>query len=263
MTARVLDGLRATGWVVAEHAVAGAWPRPDGAALAASGRRRRHRAPARAAPRSTASWRPAPTASSCRQRRPACASSSSSTCRSGCARSPCGRGGAARPHGGIGRRHDERLGARRAARRVRPRSGCRARRAPGRRRCTVVGGHRRTATRLLCVAAVTALKGHADLVAALALVADLPWSCVVAGALDREPDVVGRAPGPARDGGADRSRAPRRRPARRRPPGGVCRRRPPRAALPRRDVRDGRDRGARARSPGGRDRRRWSARGPG
>ena len=52
-------------------------------------------------------------------------------------------------------------------------------------------------TRLLCVAAVTALKGHADLVAALALVADLSWSCVVAGALDREPDVVAAAPWPA------------------------------------------------------------------
>ncbi|WP_344256820.1 glycosyltransferase family 4 protein [Terrabacter carboxydivorans] len=44
--------------------------------------------------------------------------------------------------------------------------------------------------RLLCVAAVTAHKGHADLVAALALVADLSWSCTVAGSLDREPDVV-------------------------------------------------------------------------
>jgi hypothetical protein len=44
--------------------------------------------------------------------------------------------------------------------------------------------------RLLCVAAVTAQKGHADLVAALALVADLPWSCVLVGALTREPDVV-------------------------------------------------------------------------
>jgi hypothetical protein len=43
---------------------------------------------------------------------------------------------------------------------------------------------------LLCVAAVTAHKGHADLAAALGLVADLPWSCVVAGSLDREPDVV-------------------------------------------------------------------------
>ena len=43
---------------------------------------------------------------------------------------------------------------------------------------------------LLCVAAVTAHKGHADLAAALGLVADLSWSCVVAGALDREPAVV-------------------------------------------------------------------------
>jgi glycosyltransferase involved in cell wall biosynthesis len=50
-------------------------------------------------------------------------------------------------------------------------------------------------TRLLCVAAVTALKGHADLVAALARVADLSWSCVVAGALDRDPDVVTRLRG--------------------------------------------------------------------
>jgi glycosyltransferase involved in cell wall biosynthesis len=48
----------------------------------------------------------------------------------------------------------------------------------------------REGTRLLCVAAVTALKGHADLVAALTLVSDLSWSCVVAGSLDREPDVV-------------------------------------------------------------------------
>lgn len=44
--------------------------------------------------------------------------------------------------------------------------------------------------RLLCVAAVTAHKGHADLVAALALVADLSWSCTVAGSLDRETEVV-------------------------------------------------------------------------
>ncbi|WP_256794818.1 glycosyltransferase family 4 protein [Terrabacter sp. Ter38] len=44
--------------------------------------------------------------------------------------------------------------------------------------------------RLICVGAVTALKGQADLLAALALVADLPWSCVLVGALTREPDVV-------------------------------------------------------------------------
>ncbi|MGO4362586.1 glycosyltransferase family 4 protein [Terrabacter sp. RAF57] len=44
--------------------------------------------------------------------------------------------------------------------------------------------------RLICVGAVTALKGQADLLAALALVDDLPWSCVLVGALTREPDVV-------------------------------------------------------------------------
>ncbi|WP_147067938.1 glycosyltransferase family 4 protein [Terrabacter aerolatus] len=46
--------------------------------------------------------------------------------------------------------------------------------------------------RLLCVGAVTAIKGHADLLTALALVADLPWTCVVAGSLDREPELVAR-----------------------------------------------------------------------
>lgn len=42
------------------------------------------------------------------------------------------------------------------------------------------------ASRLLCVAAVTPRKGHDVLVDALATVADLPWSCVCAGALDRD-----------------------------------------------------------------------------
>lgn len=44
--------------------------------------------------------------------------------------------------------------------------------------------------RLLCVGAVTAHKGHADLVAALALTRELSWSCVLAGALTVEPNVV-------------------------------------------------------------------------
>ncbi|HET8595117.1 MAG TPA: glycosyltransferase family 4 protein [Intrasporangium sp.] len=44
--------------------------------------------------------------------------------------------------------------------------------------------------RLLCVAAVTAHKGHTDLVAALALIRELPWTCVLAGALTVEPAVV-------------------------------------------------------------------------
>jgi glycosyltransferase involved in cell wall biosynthesis len=44
--------------------------------------------------------------------------------------------------------------------------------------------------RLLCVGAVSTHKGHADLVEALGLVAHRPWTCVLAGALTREPDVV-------------------------------------------------------------------------
>lgn len=50
----------------------------------------------------------------------------------------------------------------------------------------------RAGSRLLCVGAVTAHKGQADLLAALSLVADLAWSCVVAGSLDREPELVAR-----------------------------------------------------------------------
>jgi glycosyltransferase involved in cell wall biosynthesis len=42
-------------------------------------------------------------------------------------------------------------------------------------------------SRLLCVAAVTPGKGHDVLVEALAEVADLDWSCVCAGCLDRDP----------------------------------------------------------------------------
>jgi glycosyltransferase involved in cell wall biosynthesis len=41
--------------------------------------------------------------------------------------------------------------------------------------------------RLLCVAAVTPLKGHDLLVAALASVADLPWRCTCVGSLDVDP----------------------------------------------------------------------------
>ena len=45
---------------------------------------------------------------------------------------------------------------------------------------------------LLCVAAVTAHKGHDVLLGALAAIADLPWSCVCVGTLDREPAFVAR-----------------------------------------------------------------------
>jgi glycosyltransferase involved in cell wall biosynthesis len=43
---------------------------------------------------------------------------------------------------------------------------------------------------LLCVGAVSPLKGQADLAVALGLVADRPWHCVLAGALDVDPDCV-------------------------------------------------------------------------
>jgi len=46
--------------------------------------------------------------------------------------------------------------------------------------------------RLLSVAAVTPRKGHDLLVGALAALADRPWTCVVAGALNRAPDHVER-----------------------------------------------------------------------
>jgi glycosyltransferase involved in cell wall biosynthesis len=47
-------------------------------------------------------------------------------------------------------------------------------------------------TRLLCVAAVTPVKGHDLLAEALAGVADLPWSCECVGPLDRDPGFVER-----------------------------------------------------------------------
>ncbi len=43
---------------------------------------------------------------------------------------------------------------------------------------------------LLCVAAVTAHKGHDVLLTALAATVDLPWRCVCVGTLDREPAFV-------------------------------------------------------------------------
>lgn len=46
------------------------------------------------------------------------------------------------------------------------------------------------ASRLLCVAAVTPRKGQAVLVEALAAVADLPWTCVCAGPVTRDPGYV-------------------------------------------------------------------------
>lgn len=47
-----------------------------------------------------------------------------------------------------------------------------------------------TGNALLCVAVVGPHKGHDVLVGALAQVADLPWTCVCAGAVDRDPGFV-------------------------------------------------------------------------
>jgi glycosyltransferase involved in cell wall biosynthesis len=52
--------------------------------------------------------------------------------------------------------------------------------------------------RLLCVAAVTAHKGHDVLLNALASIVDRPWRCVCVGSLDREPDVPAGLPPMAR-----------------------------------------------------------------
>jgi glycosyltransferase involved in cell wall biosynthesis len=47
-------------------------------------------------------------------------------------------------------------------------------------------------TRLLCVAAVTPVKGHDLLMDALATVGDRAWRCVCVGSLDRDPDFAAR-----------------------------------------------------------------------
>ncbi len=60
---------------------------------------------------------------------------------------------------------------------------------------------------LLCVAALTPGKGHDLLAEALAKTADLPWNCVCAGALDRDPEFVERVRGQVEEYGlADRMR---------------------------------------------------------
>jgi glycosyltransferase involved in cell wall biosynthesis len=63
--------------------------------------------------------------------------------------------------------------------------------------------------RLLCVAAVVPHKGHDLLLEALGRVAELPWSCTVVGALDRDPPFVERLRRAADASGlADRIRFP-------------------------------------------------------
>ena len=116
---------------------------------------------------------------------------------------------------------------------------------------------------LLCVAAVTRDKGHDVLLAALASVVDLPWTLHLR-----------RQPGPSTRRFADGLRrlaravgiGDRVRPRRDRSTGPtldtrVRRGRPAGAAIPSGELRHGRDRGARPRAAGDRDRGRWCARG--
>jgi glycosyltransferase involved in cell wall biosynthesis len=57
---------------------------------------------------------------------------------------------------------------------------------PGVDRAPLVSGSD-SGSRLLCVAAVVPGKGHDVLIEALTTVGDLPWTCVCAGSLDRDP----------------------------------------------------------------------------
>jgi glycosyltransferase involved in cell wall biosynthesis len=56
---------------------------------------------------------------------------------------------------------------------------------------------------LLCVAAITTSKGHDVLLAALAMVQDLPWRCTCVGSVDRDPAVVEDLRRQRRDSGLD------------------------------------------------------------
>lgn len=58
-------------------------------------------------------------------------------------------------------------------------------------------------SRLLCVAAIAPHKGHDLLVQALASIADLDWSCVLAGPLDRDPGFVARLRAQLNESGLD------------------------------------------------------------
>ncbi|MEV4631010.1 glycosyltransferase family 4 protein [Micromonospora sp. NPDC049523] len=62
---------------------------------------------------------------------------------------------------------------------------------PGSEQAPVAPGSA-TGSELLCVAAVAPHKGHDVLTSALSAVADLRWTCLCVGALDRDPDFVDR-----------------------------------------------------------------------
>ena len=125
---------------------------------------------------------------------------------------------------------------------------------------------------LLCVGAVTPGKGHDVLLAALTRIADLDWRCVCVGALTKAPEFVDDLFRDIRSAGLDDRLVLAGPRTGRRARSVVRRRRPARARQPRRDLRDGRDRGVgtvaagagppRGRAPRGarRDSRRSAAR---
>jgi glycosyltransferase involved in cell wall biosynthesis len=179
---RVLDGLRADGWSVHEHAVPGSWPRPDAAALEALA------SAVAAVPdgavllvdglvASTAPQVLVPVAARLRlvvlvhmplgtREREVLSAACAVLTTSRWTRHLL----LERYHLGPGRVHVAEPG-------VEP-----ARLAPG----TRSGGD------LLCVAAVTRHKGHELLLSALAQVPDPPWRCTVVGSLTRDPAYVAR-----------------------------------------------------------------------
>jgi glycosyltransferase involved in cell wall biosynthesis len=192
---RVLDGLRASGWAVHEHAAPGSWPRPDAAALEAL-----HSLVASVPDgalllvdglvASTAPQVLVPAAARLRL--------------------------VVLVHMPLGTREREVLAAacavlttsRWTRRLVLERHSLRPDRVhvaepgvdPARlARGTPAGGD------LLCVAAVTRHKGHELLLSALAQLPDLPWRCTMVGSLARDPAFVTRVRRQvARDGLGDR-----------------------------------------------------------
>ena len=179
---RVLDGLRAAGWSVHEHAVPGCWPRPDAAALTALA------AVVAAVPDDVvllvdglvaAAAAPVLVPQSARVRLVVLV------------------------HMPLGTAEHEVLAAAGAvlttSRWTRclllERHGLRPDRVhvaePGADAAGLARGTR-TGGRLLCVAAVTRNKGHDLLATALAGMADLPWRCSLVGSLTRDPAYVAR-----------------------------------------------------------------------
>ena len=184
---RICDGLAALGWAVREHAVPGAWPRPGDLAALARVIRRIPNGALVLLDGLIASAAPAvlvPHARRLRQvvllhmplgDRPQGAGPAAVRARE---RAVLGAAAGVVTTSGWTARRLEELYALPAGRvHVAVPGVDAAQLAPG----TAAGG------RLLSVAAVTPVKGHDVLLAALATVADLAWECTCVGSLDRDP----------------------------------------------------------------------------